>query len=181
MAQDKSPRKFEGDPRVGWPVLGVFILLSLGYFSYPYCTLYRLDFAMRHADAATLRSLVDWYAVREGLKEDLCDMATDEPGDVRQTNELPPFGAGFMRGIALNVVDRTVTAETLAGMTRTAAPDPASAPHLIWAFFDNPTQFAVEVRAGGGAPIHMVMQLRDLRWQVRRVWLTNEMLGHAGD
>jgi hypothetical protein len=71
--------------------------LGAGYLGYPYATLYRLDTAMRRSDASTLRSLVDWYAVREGLKEDICDMVLDEPASARPSNELAPFGAGFVR------------------------------------------------------------------------------------
>src|SRR3954471_17690362 len=86
--------------RAKWPVFVAFVILGAGYAGYPYLTLWRLDSAMRHADAATLRSLVDWYAVREGLKEDICDMAMDEPTEgARPSNELPPFGASFVRGI----------------------------------------------------------------------------------
>jgi len=48
---------------------------------------------------------------------------------------------------------------------------------VIWAFFNNPTEFAVAVRSDGcGEPIRVVMELRHLRWQVRRIWLPNELL-----
>ena len=55
------------------PVIGALLVIALAYVIYPYATLYRLGLAIRHGDAATLESMVDWYAVREGIKEDICD------------------------------------------------------------------------------------------------------------
>ncbi len=206
--------------RARWPVLAAIVTLSAVYICYPYATLYRLDTAMRQADAVTLGSLVDWYAVREGLKEDICDMAADEPHQARPSNELPPFGASFIRGIAGNVLDQMVTPETVVSMTHphatslgsrqytvvaeahaasvraspvgldaSAASEPSYGSSrsgmgdakVVWAFFSSPTHFDIDVRAAGSAtPIRMEMELRHMRWQVRRVWLPNDMLERAG-
>jgi hypothetical protein len=168
--------------RTRWPVLATFVVLGAGYLGYPYATLYRLDTAMRQSDASTLRSLVDWYAVREGLKEDICDMVLDEqPTKSRASSELAPFGSGFVHGMTGNALDHTVTPETLVSMIRardTTAPADA---RVAWAFFENPTQFAVELRAFGLAePIRLVMELEGLSWKVRRVWLPNALLERAG-
>src|SRR5277367_142397 len=100
----------ERDMRARWPILATFVILGAGYIGYPYATLYRLDNAVRHSDAATLRALVDWYSVREGLKEDICDMVLEGPADsrpveARRENELPPFGASFVRGMTGNALD----------------------------------------------------------------------------
>jgi len=155
--------------------------LGAGYLGYPYATLYRLDTAMRRSDASTLRSLVDWYAVREGLKEDICDMVLDEPASARPSNELAPFGAGFVRGMTGNALDRTVTPETLVSMIRTGAARAPADASVAWAFFENPTEFAVELRAAGLAePIRLVLELQGLSWRVRRVWLPNALLERAG-
>jgi len=168
--------------RARWPILAVFVVLGVGYFCYPYATLYRLDLAMRDNDAATLRSLIDWYSVREGLKEDICDMVLDQPpATPRADDELPAFGASFVRGMAGNVVDKNVTPETLVSMSQVSAVDRPSGARVEWAFFDNPTSFSVNLRAGDAAePIRMVMELHGLRWQVRRVWLPNNLLERAG-
>jgi Protein of unknown function (DUF2939) len=167
--------------RARWPVLAVFVAMGAGYLGYPYATLYRLDTAVRHADAAALAALVDWYAVREGLKEDICDLVLDEPADARPSNELPPFGESFVRGMTANALDRAVTPEKLVSMTSTASDTPRAEAHVEWAFFSNPTQFSVNVRTDAAAePIRVVMELRRMRWQVRRVWLPNELLERAG-
>jgi len=167
--------------RARWPVLATCMVLGAGYLGYPYATLYRLDTAMRQSDASALRALVDWYAVREGLKEDICDMVLDEPASARPSNELAPFGSSFVRGMTGNALDRTVTPETLVSMIRTGdARAPADA-SVAWAFFENPVQFAVELHAGGFAePIRLVMELQGLSWKVRRVWLPNALLERAG-
>ena len=167
--------------RARWPILAGFLILGSGYLGYPYFTLYRLDVAVRGSDSETLRSLVDWHAVREGLQEDICDMVLDQPREARPSGELAPFGASFVRGMTGNALDRTVTPETLVSLSQGAEARPATVARVEWAFFSNPTEFLVDLRAAGSAePIRIVMELHDLRWKVRRVWLPNELLMHAG-
>jgi hypothetical protein len=163
--------------RARWPILAAFVVLGAGYLGYPYATLYQLDAAVRRADAETLRSLVDWYAVREGLKEDISDLVLDEPANSRPSNELAPFGASFVRGMTGNMLDRRVTPETVVSMSRGDAQVTPVDAHVVWAFFSDPMSFSVNLRARGAAePIRVLMELRHLRWQVRRVWLPNELL-----
>jgi hypothetical protein len=167
--------------RARWSVLAAFAALGVLYLGYPYATLYRLDIAVRQKDAAALRSMVDWYAVREGLKEDLCDMVLDEPASDRPSNELVPFGDGFVRGIAGNMLDRQVTPETVVSLTHAAGGERPEDAHVVWAFFDAPTRFMVHVQTGASTePVRVALELRDLRWRVSRVWLPNTLLERAG-
>ncbi len=85
--------------RARFPVLAMVLSVGVAYVAYPYITLYRLGEAIRGADAATLETLVDWPSVREGIKEDICDLVVDD-GETQRGAKLPPFGASFMRGIA---------------------------------------------------------------------------------
>jgi hypothetical protein len=160
-----------------WPFLAAVLCILIGYAAYPYVTLYRLGSAIQSTDAATLKSLVDWPAVREGIKEDVCDLASDDPGP-KSGDSLPPFGASFMRGIASNAVDQAVTPQALlAAISRSS--EPASRParqgadvHVTWAFFDSPTTFTVSLLAPGQAePIKLEMDLWEGEWRVQRVWL----------
>ena len=163
--------------RARWPILAAVVALGAGYLGYPYATLYRIDTAVRRADTETLRTLVDWYAVREGLKEDISDMVLEAPADTRPSNGLAPFGESFVRGMTGNIVDRTVTPETLLSMTHASGHTVYGDARVIWAFFNNPTEFAVSVHSDGCAePIRVMLELRRLRWRVRRVWLPNELL-----
>jgi hypothetical protein len=98
--------------RARWPLLATMLSVGVAYVALPYVTLYRLGSAIRGGDAATLESLVDWPAVREGIKEDVCDFAADEPGPHGST-ELPPFGASFVRGIESGAIDHAVTPQAL--------------------------------------------------------------------
>jgi len=167
--------------RAKWPVFAAIVALGAGYLGYPYATLYQLDLAVRHADAATLRSMVDWHAVREGLKEDICDMVLDEPANARPSNELPPFGAGFVRSMTGNVLNARVTAETLVSLNTAGSTAPGSDAHLAWAFFSSPTEFLVHVRTVESPdPIRVMLELRGMHWQVRRVWLPGSLLERAG-
>jgi hypothetical protein len=155
--------------------------VALAYGVYPYVALYRLGHAIRSGDAATLSSMVDWSSVREGIKEDICDFVIEEPKDAQANGQLPPFGSGFVHGIASNAVDRRVTPEALVAA---AQPSGASSNdqtlQVRWAFFVSPGAFLVDLGAPGqGTPIRLQMDLRDGGWQVTRVWLPPEMLGQT--
>jgi hypothetical protein len=186
--------------RARWPLLATFLLVGIGYVAYPYITLFRLGMAIHSADAQTLETLVDWPSVREGIKEDVCDLVVDEPADSGST-KLPPFGASFMRGIASSTIDQRVTPQAIvaaasilpddsqdqplqagvkAPAVKSAAPKQGADVHVGWAFFESPTVFSVSLRAAGLAePIRIEMDLRDGAWQVRRVWLPDELLTNA--
>jgi hypothetical protein len=167
--------------RVKWPIVATLFTVGLAYAAYPYVTLYRLGNAIRVADAGTLQVLVDWPAVREGIKEDICDLVVDEP-DTKSSSTLPPFGASFMRGIASSTIDRTVTPQALLAATgsmpsKSAEPERGADVHVNWAFFDSPTTFLVSLQAPGQSePIKLEMDLRHGAWQIRRVWLPAELL-----
>jgi hypothetical protein len=166
------------------------MVLSVGgaYVAYPYVTLYRLGSAIQRADAATLESLIDWPAVREGIKEDVCDLSADEPAS-KNGAELPPFGASFVRGITSSAIDQAVTPQALLAATMplpvtTALPVslPPQPPrptdvHVNWAFFGSPTTFMVSLQPRGQTvPTKLELDLRHGEWRVQRVWLPPEVL-----
>ena len=172
--------------RARWPLLATILGMGVAYVGYPYVTLYRLGWAMHTADAATLESMVDWPAVREGIKEDVCDLGGDDPNP-KAGAALPPFGASFVRGIASSSIDQAVTPQALLAAASTipvstgAAGRPPRPPgadvHVDWAFFDSPTTFLVSLQAAGRAePIKLEMDLRHGEWRVRRVWLPRALL-----
>ncbi len=165
--------------RVRWPLLATFLTVGFSYVAYPYVTLYRLGSAMQTANASTLEALVDWPAVREGIKEDICDLVVDD-SDAKPGTKLPAFGASFIRGITSSTIDRQVTPQGIVAASL-GVPHHEEAPtgqvRVTWAFFESPTVFDVDVKAAGVAePIRMEMDLRDGAWQVRRVWLPEAML-----
>lgn len=165
------------------PLIGALLAVGLIYGIYPYVTLYRLGQAIRSGDAARLETMVDWTSVREGIKEDICDLVIDQPPLEQADGRLPPFGAGFVRGIATNVVDRQVTPEALVA----AAQSPeaiettrGAAVQVGWAFFASPAAFMVDLYAPGKAtPIRLQMDLRRGNWHVTRVWLPPDLLSQA--
>nr|WP_294508182.1 DUF2939 domain-containing protein [uncultured Rhodopila sp.] len=184
--------------RAKWSVVAAVLVVGVAYGAYPYVTLYRLGQAIQASDSQTLESLVNWPAVREGIKEDVCDLVIDDPGQ-KADNTLPAFGASFMRGIASNAIDQAVTPQALLAATG-SIPQPARRPsidhhaqsrqepqqpaadvHLNWAFFDSPTTFMISLKAGGQAdPIKLEMSLRGGMWQVQRVWLPEALLTNSG-
>jgi hypothetical protein len=168
--------------RARWPLLATILSVGVTYVAFPYVTLYRLGAAIRGGDTVTLESLVDWPAVREGIKEDVCDLAADAP-DPKNGAELPPFGASFIRGVASGAIDQAVTPQALLAATATLPSSPPPRPrrgadvHVKWAFFDSPTTFVVNLQAPGQAePIKLELDLRHGEWRVQRVWLPPELL-----
>jgi Protein of unknown function (DUF2939) len=168
--------------RARWALLATALSAGVAYVAYPYVTLYQLGSAIQGADAATLESLVDWPAVREGIKEDICDLGVDVPAPTKTAGELPPFGASFMRGIASSSIDKAVTPQALLAAATIPANLPQQQPrgadvHVNWAFFDSPTTFLVSLQARGQTdPIKLELDLRHGEWQVMRVWLPAELL-----
>jgi hypothetical protein len=160
--------------------IGGVLAIVAAYAIYPYATLYWLGQAVRKGDASSLEKMVDWAAVREGIKEDICDQVIDEPAEAKAGQQLPPFGAGFVRGITGNAVDTRVTPQALASVV---ANEPARTPHAVavsWAFFAGPAQFVVDLRAPGQpTPIRLQMDFREGAWRVTRVWLPPELLIQA--
>ncbi|HXT80596.1 MAG TPA: DUF2939 domain-containing protein [Acetobacteraceae bacterium] len=175
--------------RARWPLLTTLAVLGLGYVAYPYLTLYRLDRAVRQGDTATLQTLVDWPAVRAGIKEDICDRVLDTPQGSASSGGLPPFGASFVRSMTTTAVDQTVTPEALVAVASAPAipkgahEDTASRGaevHVDWAFFSDAGKFTIALRAHGEtAPIRLEMTLQHAVWQVRRVWLPPDLLTTA--
>lgn len=167
------------------PIIGALLAVAAAYCVYPYVTLYRLGQAIRAGDAATLVTMVDWPSVREGIKEDICDLVVDEPAEAKAGYQLPPFGAGFVRGIATSSVDARITPEALVAAARQPPPRPVgkgAAVRIAWAFFGGPTQFLVDLRAPGPTqPIRLQMDLRAGAWHVTRVWLPAELLAQANE
>jgi hypothetical protein len=165
------------------PLIGAVLAAAFTYGVYPYVTLYRLGQAIRAGDSARLETMVDWPSVREGIKEDICDFVIEEPQQVHEAGKLPPFGAGFVRGIATNAVDKRVTPEALVAAVQDpeAVQTPSSTSvEVSWAFFASPSAFLVDLTAPGQAePIRLQMDLRDGAWQVTRVWLPPELLGQT--
>jgi hypothetical protein len=159
--------------------------LALIYGAYPYVALYRLGAAIGAGDTATLAVLIDWDAVREGIKEDIADAVMELPAPLAEdSTQLPPFGYSFVRGVTANAVDANVTPEVLLSVARGTGSSPPSAMDdmalLHWAFFAAPTRFRVALRLTSIAPdepdIRLRMELRHGGWRVTRVRLPPNLL-----
>jgi len=165
------------------PAIGACLAVALAYVIYPYVALYRLGQAIRGGDAAALQSMVNWDSVREGIKEDICDLVVDQPPQAKANGQLPPFGAGFVRGIATNVIDKQVTPEAVAKAARqpeTKQVATGADVQVSWAFFAGPSTFVVDLNAPGqSSPIRLQMDLREGAWHVTRVWLPPDLLSQA--
>ncbi len=164
-------------------------LCAAAYVLWPCVELYRLGVAVESGNVQALTTGVDWDSVREGLKEDIADgIMGEDPGvTTADTGALPPFGAGFVKGMAGNVVDRMVTPEHLAAEFRTTIgltrlkPDPMS----LRGWFDNPTRVEASFRpdktaVAASAPILVQMDLLrqgwGFAWCVTRVTVPGELL-----
>ena len=169
------------------------LLLAAAYVAAPYVTVWRLAGALQHADVALLDRLIDWPAVRAGLKDDINDgiMGVHRPslGDaarpIESGDSLPPFGASFVTGIAGNVVDHDVTPEHLAAAIRqTPVRDETPvAPGIRRAYFDGPASFEIEVRCPGqdadDEPLRLRLAISGGSWKVVRAWIPQDLVDEA--
>jgi hypothetical protein len=139
--------------------------LLVGYVAYPCFTLYRLQTALACGDEATLKSLVDWRSVRQGIEADI---------QQERRNTLPMFGAGFMQQIA---VKSAVSPSSVVSALRRRGDAPAAAKGddgIRSAWLEGPGSLIV--KADG---LRMKMQLGLDGWQVTRVWLPQPVLQAA--
>jgi hypothetical protein len=157
------------------------------YAASPYISLYKIDRDIRHRNLAALAQDFDWSSLRTGLKEDIADGITGVPGQAQtisaNSDDLPPFGSGFVTNMAGTLVDHTCNPAHLADAMGTL--DAAGAPvHISRAFFTSPTSFTVALRMGsaGHHPPALRFRLDLVRdgmrfgWKVTRIWMPAEML-----
>lgn len=171
-------------------VFSAIVSLAMVYAAYPYFALYRLVNAVSAGDAEALSTLVAWHAVREGVKEDICDAALDMPAaEAGNSAALRPFGYSFVRGIAANVVEANITPEALVSAARSSPAEPSvhaepavvgNGMKLNWAFFNSPRQFSVAFgmpgQTGPDSELRIQMELRRATWVVTRAWLPSALL-----
>ncbi|MBV9538376.1 MAG: DUF2939 domain-containing protein [Acidisphaera sp.] len=173
-----------------------FVAIVAAYLAMPYVTLWQLADALQRGDPARLQALIDWTAVRSGLKSDISDgivsgvWNADEATPTRiAANTLPPFGSSFISGIAGSVVDHEVTPEHLAGMVRQLGPADGKEGMTLpftgveHAFFDGPASFELTIRCPGQAredqPLKVRMAIRHGGWKVIRVWISQDLIDLA--
>jgi hypothetical protein len=174
--------------------LAMPVALLGAYAVSPYLSLFEMGQALKHGDVATLSASIDWKQVRAGLKEDIADGITGEPTPtaspaVANSDDLPPFGSGFVTNVAANMVDRTVTplhlAQTVSAMR--AAGAPCERPVVESAHFEGPGTFMVSLRPAHAAADSPAVRLRldlvstqwGMRWEITRAWLPESVLAQS--
>ena len=170
--------------RLPHPAVSIVAVLLVGFLVYPYVTLWRLAAALGSGDAPVLARLVDWDAVRDGIKEDICDEVTETPTTmIASNNTLPPFGFSFVREIAGNAVDANINPDNLVSATRVAGPNLRPGQEMLglrYAFFDDPSRFTMvyhtQGQAAGEPDLRLQLELRHFTWKVTRAWLPPSLL-----
>jgi hypothetical protein len=171
-------------------VASALLLGGACYVGGPFMTLWRLSRALDRGDVAALGSLVDWTAVRQGLKDDIAEGIIGMPQQTLvASNTLPPFGASFISGIAGAEVDQAVTPQGLLQVTRQFDPKlpgrtaEALRPNIVAAGFITPTQFDLRLRAPGQdadeEPLHVRLVFQAGGWRVVRVWVPQDLMDRA--
>ncbi|MCW3475786.1 DUF2939 domain-containing protein [Limobrevibacterium gyesilva] len=175
--------------------------VGLAYASAPYVTMWRLYQALHEQDAATLSEIVDWDAVRQGLKNDIAEGIIGMPAqEMESSNSLPPFGSSFLNGIAGSLVDQEITPQRVVLVVHSMQTDEAVPASSEWAaifdlgcieraFFDSPTSFTLRVRTAGQEPdeppLRVRLELRGpswrhgLSWKLVRAWVPQDLMDRA--
>jgi hypothetical protein len=146
------------------PVLATFGLLVTTYVAYPCLTLYRLDCAVERRDTVALRQLVDWPEVRHGIETDLAG-----PSD-----ELAPFGASFLRTVAVKAAVTPETVLTALNSKPGHADAQALPDRLHGAWLEGPSALVLDF-----GTVRLRMELRHGAWEVTRAWLPPDVLTRA--
>ena len=184
-------------------MLITLLLFAACYAGGPFLTLWRISRALQSGNLATLQSLVDWPAVRQGLKDDIAEGIIGMPQrTLLASNTLPPFGASFISAIAATEIDRAVTPEGLlqaarlldppsgieasgteASGSEAGAPFPAPPVAIVKARFSTPAQFDLDLRAPcqdpEEEPLHVRLAFSIGGWQVVRVWIPQDLMDRA--
>lgn len=169
--------------------LATVLLVGACYAGGPFFTLWRISRALDRGDVAALQSLVDWTAVRQGLKDDIAGGVLGmSQRTLVASNTLPPFGSGFVIAIAGTEVDRTVTPQGLLLAARQFDPPSApgsglSFPAIVGAGFSTPRHFDLHLRAAcqdaEEEPMHVRLAFQGGGWQVVRVWIPQDLMDCA--
>jgi hypothetical protein len=162
------------------------------YGAWPFVSLYEIRQDVQSHNVRALTADIDWPLLREGLKEDIADGITGETGQTVQVNasasdDLPPFGSGFVNNMAGNMVDQTVTPQHLAMTVGTLQAAGAHRMTVSQAYFAGPTRFMVALSAAPAAASKPALRLQmdlvrtgmSMRWKITRAWLPPDMLEAA--
>ena len=182
--------------------LAVAATLAVGaYAVWPYASLYEMRRDVQAQNVSAITADIDWDKLRDGLKQDIADGITGEPGAVQVASasaqapgqvastddDLPPFGSGFVSNMADTMVEQTVTPQHLASTAATLQAAGAQKMAVSHAFFTSPTSFVVSMKAPSAGASQPGIKLRmdlvrsgfGMRWKVTRAWLPPAMLAAA--
>jgi len=141
----------------------------LGYLAWPYATLWRIDWAVRGGDLATLAGHVDLASVQGEIKKRLNKDAASSIGELSDSFIRWLEAAIGARGN--QAVEQLVTLPWV--QQRLQGPDEGGGGFLgrvTYAFFEAPDRFVVRIGPANGDPIWMRLALRRLDWRVAALY-----------
>jgi hypothetical protein len=167
----------------------VLLAVSMVHVASPYAAAWRMWNAALSGDSDTLAGLIDWDAVRTGIKEDIAEGIVGMPAhEVAASNTLVPFGSSFMSGIAGNIVDRDLTPEHMAIALRALQKTGGFSGRITKAWFSWPDRFEIALRMPGQAdedpPLRVEMRWhspleKGWGWQIVRAWVPQDLMEQA--
>jgi hypothetical protein len=155
---------------VRWVLFVCFAILA-AYLSWPYATLWRIDRAVRTAEAGRLADLVDLNAVRNEIKRKL---NKDSASSIDTLSD--PFIRWMEDGIrtqGIDAVERLVTLDWVRECLlahRTNMPDASFLGQITHAFFDTPASFHLSVGREDINPVQVRMKLSGFSWRIAAVY-----------
>ncbi|CAH2604542.1 conserved protein of unknown function [Rhodovastum atsumiense] len=189
LIEQGTPCTVPGGRRIaGRVALMVVAAMTMGYCTGPAVTIWRILQALQTGDVATLHATIDWPSVRQGLKDDVTEGLLGIPQKTQlASNTLPPFGAGFVSGIAASAIDREVSPEAMLEAARNLGDgSPARGagwPGILGFGLTSPTSIDVRLRApgqdAGEQPLHLRFAFDHGTWRVVRVWIPQDLMDRA--
>jgi hypothetical protein len=169
-------------------VLGI---AGAAYLVSPYVAVWRLATALQQGDERAVERLIDWNSVRAGLKEDIAEGIASSPDrdDTAASTRLPPFGAGFVSGIADSEIDREFTPQRTLRAFHELEPADVQTRQigmrvilaaLRGGAFVGPSSFVLTLRLPAddhrAAPLRFKFMVRQGTWRLVRAWLPETLL-----
>ena len=160
----------------------LFLILLGVYIAYPYWTLLRLEQALLANNAEKLEKIVDFPAIRAGMKKQVEGGLLEKSQKLGETRPiLGDIGEALTRALAPSVVggtvDSLVTPETILNnptVVEHREKDEGFRDFLTYAFFASPTRFTVDVKDPKRADAPTVtgtLTLKGVRWRLTDIEL----------
>lgn len=152
------------------PYVVGFIGFAALWTAWPYWAIYDLQTALDKGDKVRLASLVDWNAVREGIRDDLKAAYTNKI--VAPDPRVQALSQAMSGAMIDRMVDAQINPSTLSDMARSGFGGTDPMGQIRYAFFEgSPLVFRMDIGPAGSNVDRQTIYLLEwnLGWRLKRI------------